>query len=48
MIKLRVKKNNLFKFIGLVGALFIVVFGNMGNFLRTIGLIGEKRGKKSK
>lgn len=39
------KKNNFFKFVGFMGALFIVVFGNVGNFLRTIGLV-ERRGNK--
>ena len=48
MVKLNVRKNNFFKFVGLVGALFIVVFGNVGNFLRTIGLIEGKRNKKNK
>ncbi len=48
MLKLRVKKNNFFKFVGFVGALFLMVFGNIGNFLRTIGLVAEKRGKKNK
>jgi len=45
MVKLGVKKNSFFKFVGLVGALFIVVFGNVGNFLRTIGLVEGKRKK---
>jgi hypothetical protein len=46
MVKLNVRKNKFLKFIGLVGALFIVVFGNVSNFLRTIGLIEEKRTQK--
>lgn len=44
---MKMKKNNFFKFIGFVGALFIVVFGSFGNFLRTMGLIEERRDKKS-
>lgn len=47
MIKLDVRKNSFFKFVGFVGALFIIVFGNVGNFLRTIGLVEEKRNKKN-
>jgi len=42
MVKLRVKKNSVLKFVGLVGALFIVVFGSVGNFLRTIGIGNRK------
>ena len=48
MVKLYVRKNKFFKFVGLVGTLFIVVFGNVSNFLRTIGLIEEKRNQKNK
>ncbi len=48
MLKLGVKKNSIFKFVGFVGALFLVVFGNLGNFLRTIGLIGRAGNNKNK
>lgn len=48
MLKLSVRKNSFLKFVGFIGALFIVVFGNVGNFLRTIGLIEEKRNQKNK
>lgn len=47
MVNLEVKKNSFFKFVGFVGALFIIVFGNVGNFLRTIGLVEEKRNPPS-
>ena len=47
MIKLEVRKNSFFKFVGFVGALFIIVFGNVGNFLRTIGQIGMKKNPPS-
>jgi len=43
MLKLRVKKNSFFKLIGFVGALFIVTFGNVSNFLRTLGLVNQKK-----
>ena len=43
MLKLGVKKNNLLKFAGFVGALFLIVFGNLANFLRTFRLVEEKR-----
>jgi hypothetical protein len=48
LVKLGVKKNNLFKAIGLIGALFIVVFGNIGNFLRTLKVTVNGKNKKSK
>lgn len=42
MLKLGVKKNNLLKFAGFIGALFLIVFGNLANFLRTFRLVNKK------
>lgn len=31
------------KILGLVGGLFLLIFGNLGNFLRTVRLVGERK-----
>jgi len=36
-------KNGLLKFLALFGALFLVVFGGVKNFLRTINLVIKKK-----
>jgi hypothetical protein len=40
------KKNNFFKIVGLVSASFLIVFGSIGNFLRTLKLAGKKETKR--
>ncbi|MFA5749805.1 MAG: hypothetical protein WC895_01100 [Candidatus Shapirobacteria bacterium] len=40
------KRNNFFKVVGLMGALFLVAFGNINNFLRTIKLGWQKIDKQ--
>jgi len=35
-------KNNWFKVIGLIGAVVLIVFGNVNNLVRTIKLAGKK------
>jgi len=42
------KKNNWLKAIGLVGAVFLVAFGSVGNFWRTIKLGLGKLDKQGK
>jgi hypothetical protein len=42
------KRNNLFKAMGLVGALFLVAFGGFNNFWRTVKLGWGKLNKQDK
>lgn len=35
-------KNNFFKLVGVIGALFLIIFGNVSNFLRTVKLTWQK------
>jgi len=42
------KKNNVFKAIGLVGAVFLIAFGGVNNFWRTVKLGWGKLSKQNK
>jgi len=38
-------KNNFFKLLGVTGALFLIIFGNIGNFWRTVTVAWQKTEK---